>query len=527
MIEFVQRHAEKITGWMSGFDRLWFRGTLRLIASVGGLLSYMRYRGGGGGILHKDFGTWSQGITEAVKEGGRAAMEQAGGKVFYLGRSGASKEDKARQIAAERGIREGPVCLLETLEMGQSYEMHRDREKKLLVLEPRPRLSLHQYSYWMDREVGMCHVRVQSWLPLNVFISMNGREWLCRSLDQAGVRYQRRDNALVWVQDMEKARALLALQLKTPWEALLGRLLGRANPVLAGLLKLDKEPLRRYWSLEQSEWATDILFKQARELEGLYPMWARQAILGAGSVDVMRFLGMRVNKDGRVPERFAREVISDLKLREEGMRVKHRVGNNSVKLYNKQGSVLRTETTIHDPRGLKVYRGTEEAPEDKRWRPVRKGVADLYRVAEIGEKSNQRYLSFLSQVQCEEKLGEVMAPVCRRVQVKGKRYRGLSPMEPADRALLLAVGQGQWSIRGFTNGELRQVLGGAARGDARETQRQRGRMSRQLALLRAHGIIKRVSGTRRWILTRKGRQIVTLTAAANHASAKELMQRAA
>lgn len=66
MNEFVQRHAEKIMGWMSGFDRLWFRGTLRLIANVGGLLSYMRYWGGGGGILHKDFGTWSEGITERV-----------------------------------------------------------------------------------------------------------------------------------------------------------------------------------------------------------------------------------------------------------------------------------------------------------------------------------------------------------------------------------------------------------------------------------------------------------------------------
>jgi len=454
-------------------------------------------------------------------------MKQAGGEVFYLGRSGQSKEDKARQIAAERGIREGPVCLLETLEMGQSYEMHRDRQKKLLVLEPRPRLSLHQYAYWMDAEVGMCHVRVQSWLPLNVFVSMNGREWLCRSLDRAGVPYLRRDNALVWVKDMDEARRLLALQLKTPWEALLGRLLARANPVLPGLLKLDEEPLRRYWSLEQSEWATDILFKRARELEGLYPLWARQAILGASSVDVMRFLGMRVKQDGSVPGRFAREVVSDLKVREEGMRVKHKVGRNSVKLYNKQGSVLRTETTIHDPRGLKVYRGTEQAPEDKKWRVVRKGVADLYRVAEIGERSNQRYLSFVSQVEAPGKLGQVMAPVCRRVKVKGKPYRGLRPMEAGDRALLLATGQGQWSIRGFTNGELRATLGGPRNHDAREIRRQRGRMSRQLALLRAHGILKRVSGTRRWILTAKGRQIVTLTAAANEASAKELMQIAA
>lgn len=527
MNEFVQRHAEKVMGWMSGFDRLWFRGTLRLIASVSGLLSYMRYKGGGGGILHKDFGAWSEQITQAVKEGGRAVMKEAHCPVIYLGRSGTNKEDQARQIARDQGIHEGPVCLLETLEMGQSYEMHRDKQRQLLVLEPRPRLSLHQYSYWMDPQVGLCHVRVQSWLPLNVFISMNGREWLCRSLDQAQVPYQRRDNCLVWVKDMDQARALLAGQLQTSWEPLLGRLLARANPVLAGLLTLDGEALRRYWSLEQSEWATDLLFKQARVLDGLYPLWARQAMLGAGSVDVLRFLGVRVNHDGGIPQNFHREVVSDLKLREEGMRVKHRVGKNSVKLYNKQGSVLRTETTIHDPRGLRVYRGTEQAPADKKWRPVRKGVADLYRVAEIAERTNQRYLSFLSKVECDEKLGQVMGRVCRRIRRQGKSHRGLRPMESADQALLLAVGQGQWALKGFTNGELRAALGDKKKRDVRETRRARGRMSRQLALLRAHGIVKRVTGTRRWMLTQKGQQLVTLTAAANQASAQELLHKAA
>src|SRR6185436_7697672 len=93
-----------------------------------------------------------------------------------------------------------------------------------------------------------------------------------------------------------------------------------------------------------------------------------------------RFLGARVCVDGRIPACFKKEVVSDQKVRAEGMRVKHRVGANSVKLYNKQASVLRTETTIHDPQGLKAYRGTEADPENKRWRPCRKGVADLHRV---------------------------------------------------------------------------------------------------------------------------------------------------
>ena len=527
MNAFIQRHAERVMGWMSGFDRLWFRGTLRLVANVSGLVAYMAYKGGGA-VLHKNFGDWSQGISDRVKDGARQAMAAAGRRVQYLGRSQVDKEALAREMADADRIKEGPVCLLETLEVGRSYELHRDKEKKLLVLQPKERLCLHQYAYWIDPEVGWCHVRVQSWLPLNVTISMNGREWLCRSLRQAGVPFLRRENCLVWVKDMDKARELLGQQLHTAWEALLGRLVAQANPVLPTLLPLDGEPLERYWSLQQSEWATDILFTSGRYLERAFPLWARQAMLTGGSADVLRFLGSPVNGDGSIPKNCRKEVVSDLKLREEGLRVKHHVGKNSVKLYNKQGSVLRTETTIHDPRGLRVYRGTEEHPQDKKWRSVRKGIADLHRVAQIGEASNQRYLAFLSKLEAEEKLGEVLAPLSRRIRVKGKGYRGLRVMAADDAALLAAVARGEWALKGFTNGQLREVLHpGQKKLDAREARRQRGRMSRQLGLLRAHGIIRKVQGTRRWMLTDQGRLVVTLVAAAKHANAKELLQKAA
>ena len=527
MNTFVQRHVEKVMGWMSGFDRLWFRGTLRLVASVSGLVSYMGYKGGGA-VMRKDFSAWSQGLTEQVKQGAREAMAAAGRPVKYLGRGHVDKEALARTIAAADGIRQGPICLLETLEVSHSYELHRDKHKQALVLQPKQRLCLHQYVYGIDPEVGLSHVRMQSWLPFNVTISMNGREWLCRSLTQAGVPYLRRDNCLVWVKDMDKAKELLGKQLRTPWEQLLDRLVGQANPVLPTMLPLDGEPLERYWSLQQSEWATDILFNSARYLDRAFPMWARQAMLTGGSTDVLKFLGSHVNGDGSVPKNCRKEVVSDLKLREEGMRVKHQVGKNSVKMYNKQGSVLRTETTIHDPRGLKAYRGTEKNPQDKKWRKVRKGIADLRRVAQIAEKCNQRYLSFLSKLEADEKLGEVLAPVSRRIKIKGKTHRGLRVMERDDGQLLTAVARGEWSIKGFTNGQLRELLHpGQAKLEVREQQRQRGHMSRQLGLLRAHGIIRKIQGSRRWMLTEKGQRVVTLVAAAKHANANELLRKAA
>jgi hypothetical protein len=70
-----------------------------------------------------------------------------------------------------------------------------------------------------------------------------------------------------------------------------------------------------------------------------------------GSTEVLRYQGPPVRLDGEAPKSFRGEVSGDLKWREEGMRIKHSVNGNAVKLYDKAftavGSVLRAETTIH------------------------------------------------------------------------------------------------------------------------------------------------------------------------------------
>ena len=77
-------------------------------------------------------------------------------------------------------------------------------------------------------------------------------------------------------------------------------------------------------------------------------------------------------------------MVSDVKQRPEGLRIKHRVNGNSVKMYDKQGSVLRVETTINDARDLKCYRAAEGNPNGPRtYRKLRKGVADMTRRAEL------------------------------------------------------------------------------------------------------------------------------------------------
>ena len=171
---------------------------------------------------------------------------------------------------------------------------------------------------------------------------------------------------------------------------------------------MPRFPVEYYWSTYQSEWATDVLFGKAATLAHLYPRLVQHGLTTFLSPDVMRFLGRKAPTYGTIPARLAAEVVSDVKHRPEGVRIKHRVGENSVKMYDKQGSVLRVETTINDVEDFKTFRVPENKPDAApSWQPMRKGVADLHRRAEVSQAANDRYLQALASVDDTTSLGEL------------------------------------------------------------------------------------------------------------------------
>ncbi|MEZ6092533.1 MAG: hypothetical protein R3C05_31900 [Pirellulaceae bacterium] len=193
------------------------------------------------------------------------------------------------------------------------------------------------------------------------------------------------------------------------------------------------DPLSYYWTSEQTEWATDIAFRDPSSLADLYPSLIHRGMKVFQSPDVMRFLGHKLPAHGAVHGKYAGEVVSDLKRHPEDVRLKHRAGRNTVKMYDKLGSVLRVETTLNDPKGLKVYRTKQNDPDGpKDWWPLRKSVADLSRRTELSQKSNDRYIEGLSAFDCDEPLKKLTDKVYSRVQV-GKRWQWvLRPFDPTE-----------------------------------------------------------------------------------------------
>jgi hypothetical protein len=282
-----------------------------------------------------------------------------------------------------------------------------------------------------------------------------------------------------------------------------------------------------YWSVEQSEWATDVVFGSAADLAALYPRLVHHGITTFSSRDVLRFLQQKVPAQGGVYGQFAGEVVSDLKARPEGVRIKHAYGLNSVKLYDKQGQVLRVETTIHDAEGLKVYRPAGDDPAGElKWQELRKGVADLHRRCELSQAANERYLEAMAAVESPTPLGELSEPLCHRMVKDGRRYRALNPLGEEDARLLEFVGRGEHLITGFRNRDVRQCLYGDRSKDGTVHRQQSGRVSRLLALLRAHGLIQKIPKTHRYQVTARGREPIAAILAARAAAVEKLVEAA-
>jgi hypothetical protein len=504
----------KITGIISGWDRLRFRGTVRMLANAAGLGRFLRFSGR---RLLKDFGAHAEELSRRTRAGSLKVAEEAGRPVLHLQNPGVCKEDTAREIQQRDGVKEGLICVLTAVEPCWSFNIKSNLETGKLELVRAYRKCQHLYHYFQHPELGFMHLRLQTWLPFNQWVCVNGREWLSRQMDQAGIKYLRRENCFAWISDVQAAQELLNQQVKFNWEQSLGGMAARVNPAFETIRGGAK--MGYYWSLDEREWATDIMFTDQGELARLYGRLIRHGIEALGSSNVLRFLGHKLRADGRPHGNFGGEVISDLKERPEGIRIKHQVGSNSVKMYNKQGTVLRVETTLNNMRELKSPRMQQGKVV---WRRMRKGVADIQRRAEVSEAANQRYLAAMGAVENPVPHKDLTEPLATPVVREGRRARGLNLLGPADARLLQVVGNGKFLLHGFRNKDLQAMLLETPADTPAEQRRRSGHITRKLWLLRAHGLIRKVPGTHRYLVTDHGRQVITTLQAALTADVTKL-----
>jgi hypothetical protein len=528
MKKFIEKYRDEVNGVLSGFDRLVFRGSLRRLNQgiwskslevflALGMEQYLSQNS----ILMKDYGRHVKRVSDSIKLNSLKPYREQDLPVKFLRSSAADKEAIAREVAAEKQISHGLVCAISTLEPSPTFE-HRGKH---IIRRERPCHVL--YHYQIDPEMGWMHARLQTWFPFNVQIAINGREWLARQMDRVGLKYRQQGNCFVWIEDYQEAQKLMDEQLQVNWAERLNPFAQKLNPLHAAIFqRYDTE---YYWTCYQSEWATDVVFEKPDVLKRVMRLLVPHGMSSFSSPDVMRYFGKKVNQNGTIPANFTGKTQIDLRQYREGERVKFKRNGNSIKFYDKAyspyGSVLRAaETTLNKVQDFRVFRPKEGGPEDDlQWRPMRMGIADLNRRAEVSQKANERLMDALASVDDTRRVEELTAAIQLRTTWKGRPARALRPWAD-DKPLLVAIHRGGLLINGFRNRDLQAMLYDDPASTPEEKRRRSAAISRKLRLLRAHGLIEKVGRTNRYQLTFSAGPILVAVLTTARTSVHELNQ---
>ena len=196
------------------------------------------------------------------------------------------------------------------------------------------------------------------------------------------IAYQLLDNAFGHIEDWNEAQ-----RIADGWET-------QTDPRKLDELAQRFCPIFRHfgvayhWSLDQCEYATDVVFRRQADLQAIYANLTRTAIHTVKPDNIATFLGRSShgNYQGEMGNRF--------NIRIEGTRIKHTMGPVSIKLYDKFGLILRIETTVNDVSFFKHYREVEhrDGTKEMKYADMQKTIYSLPALRELLLAANRRYL---------------------------------------------------------------------------------------------------------------------------------------
>ena len=521
MDTFVQRFSDKIKGCITGFDRIVFKGCIRPLMFAAGAQGFFQYRG----ILNKDYKTWVRSHSTRMIDAAEAyARKSCGRGITPIPSCHERKESIAHKRQQELEIKSGLIGVWSCTEACTTYRAHYDAQAGFPQLRTEFSRCKHLYFYYDHPLYGFMSVRVQTWFPYGIQIALNGREWLRRSLDQEGIQFVLHGNKFLHIADYGRAQALLAAQTDARWLPLLAGFLPAVFPTMEQTLGPE---LSYYWTLWQSEWATDYLFETPSALNPIMDGLLRHALMTGTCDRVLRYMGRPVDAAGQPHPAAKPELLTRANCWHDGARIRHWVDKNSVKLYNEH-NVLRAEMTMNNPGMFRVFRRPEGKPlgHPKKRMALRKGLADIPLRTQVSADINHRFMEHMATLRDDTPLRDLLRELTRTSVEQGRRIRALD-ITGKDQALLLAIADPQYVVSGLTNRRLQQALRTSPWAKGGTDKQLSARISRHLRLFRDHGLLRKMPNQRKYILTEKGRSLTTALNALLAASTQQLMEKAA
>ena len=438
-----------------------------------------------------DYPKWAEPLRNELRTNMERVADESGIEIEFVRSSKKfRKEARVKEILGKRGEQPGVVCILSAMEPCGSYQPWHNKKTHKTYLVPDDGKCLHYYVYLIDEDLGLCSLRVPTWCPFRLQFYCNGHSYLARQMSQRGIEYRVLDNAFGWISDFEQAQKLADEFQAGMVHRKLDEFAGLYCPVVKRL------GLNYHWSLDQVEFATDIVFRKQSDLQAIYERLTRTAIHTVKPDNIATFLGRKLNGN------YQDEMGNRFNTRIEGTRIKHSMGPVSIKMYDKFRLILRIETTVLNVSFFKHYREVEhkDGTRSMAWAEMKKTIYSLAPLRELLVSSNRRYLEFISAFEDDTAGTGKLRKISEPIEENDRSYRGFNFFDPEDEKLFESLGSGEFNISGFQNRDLRLRVKG----------KNTGQISRLMKRLRTHGLVKKIGKTYKYYLTPLGKQVTAL-----------------
>ena len=498
-MNIIEQNKEKINGILETFDRMIINGYLLNLCNYRHFLFYLIENN----IKLVDFYKFALKETEELCNHIDNYIKENNAELIYLNSGKIDKNEIVMTELEKSPNKTGLITALSAVEICNTMTVKPNKETQKLEVTSRPTKCKHYYFYYNDDEFGLMYLKIQTWFPYNVQIYINGREYLSKLLDKNHIKYEMYNNSFSYIEDFTKAQELADDILNQKISNSFDGLIKQINIHLPKIEKIFSHSY--YWCIDQCEFATDINFKSREDLSLFYKTLVETAYFTFSSEDIYSFFGRNVSKIHNFSKG---EIVSDLRHRYQGYRIKFKINNNQIKMYDK-GNNLRIEVTINNPKDFKVLKEKERIIEhksiekEKVWVPMGKSISNLYRYVEISKSITKRYIEALPDINIDEVPISEINKISSSIEVNDRKYTGFNILEKDTLKLFAIISSGEYLINGFSNKLIREKY------FSKEiTKKDINKLTRLLSKLKAHGIIKKVARKNKYYLTTNGRKII-------------------
>ena len=197
VMSIIDWKKEKIKGVLSTFDRIIIKGYSLQLSNV----SQMGYFLSHNNVLLKDFGTYAEDVTKSLCTHIENIAKTNNRPYKFLYGNDSDKGELAKEILNENPITEGLICIFSNIEVCSTMNVIKNGETKKLELRWGPRKCKYYYLYYLDKDFGFMHIKIQSWFPFMVQIYINGHEWLKQQLIKENIHFEMYNNSFSYIEE--------------------------------------------------------------------------------------------------------------------------------------------------------------------------------------------------------------------------------------------------------------------------------------------------------------------------------------